>query len=101
YGPTRDLPSFPTRRSSDLLRGVLRACAAELPAREPEQGRGAAYGGSRDPRRSAPGDGMSEVATTPVTTVPVDERSLSGVREAARSEEHTSELQSLAYLVCR
>src|SRR2546423_9060570 len=30
-----------------------------------------------------------------------DDKVVAGVREHARSEEHTSELQSLAYLVCR
>src|SRR3989441_1976923 len=44
-----------------------------------------------------PGTAASESATptAPVTTI------ASRLSEPARSEEHTSELQSLAYLVCR
>src|SRR6266404_6500921 len=65
YGDHRDLPSFPTRRSSDpRTRDRQRDVAEHLPAR-----------GTVDQRRR--------------------------FQLHRRSEEHTSELQSLAYLVCR
>src|SRR5947209_16601827 len=69
----RDLDSFPTRRSSDLRLLPAGARGAAVP-------RGPAAGGQPDRR-------------------PV----LAGGRrpESARSEEHTSELQSRQYLVCR
>src|SRR5687767_15977182 len=59
-----DLPSFPTRRSSDLQE-----------AHGPQRPRG--HHSQREAHAAA------------------------GGRCAVRSEEHTSELQSLAYLVCR
>src|SRR5262249_62223110 len=61
----RDLPSFPTRRSSDL--------------------------GGSSARWSCPGAGRPPPARPPA----------SAATGAARSEEHTSELQSLTNLVCR
>src|SRR4051794_41623016 len=64
YGAHRDLPSFPTRRSSDLR-----------------------------PRPSAPGPGSPRTRALPP-------RAPAGTG-AARSEEHTSELQSPVHLVCR
>src|SRR5687767_15319590 len=81
-GHHRDLHSFPTRRSSDLAnRGRLDGSAGgEGPSRS---GRHADRPGAN--RRS--GDGTAGEG-------PDSSR-------AARSEEHTSELQSLAYLVCR
>src|SRR5205823_14799169 len=97
-GP-RALPSFPTRRSSDLAstgdpfaleiaaerrtpRFLVRTAGA-LALRHLEAQIGAAYP-QAELRSLAPGDDPA-VARPP-------ER---------RSEEHTSELQSLAYLVCR
>src|SRR5947209_15696641 len=65
-----DLPSFPTRRSSDLDWGAF-------PIRQPEVPRC----GVRRPRRR-----------------PV--RQWSCPADGERSEEHTSELQSRQYLVC-
>src|SRR5437870_8688896 len=62
YGALRDLPSFPTRRSSDLLP-------------------------LDDPKTYAL---LSEAKTFGVFQL-----------ESARSEEHTSELQSRGHLVCR
>src|SRR5215210_916003 len=65
FGDHRDLPSFPTRRSSDLAQFAFDA-ANPIPAG----------------RRSGGGAGI-------------------GHENRARSEEHTSELQSPMYLVCR
>src|SRR5205823_12666949 len=79
--PPRDLHSFPTRHSSDLVVREER----ELGAGRRERG--------------------------PVRRVPVGDRADVGAGRVDagvdhghppyRSEEHTSELQSLAYLVCR
>src|SRR5205814_5391743 len=83
------LPSFPTRRSSDLRR-------VAVPRRQPP----AAAGGGRagvalvplvPSRRWCP-DRLSHAARRP------GPRRQDG---GARSEEHTSELQSLRHLVCR
>src|SRR5205085_11429759 len=85
YGHHRDLHSFPTRRSSDLvryreMRGELELAALSHLAFHPD--RSAHHGNqpSRN-RQSEPGSSV-----------------LSGRR---RSEEHTSELQSQSNLVCR
>src|SRR5205823_15015103 len=77
YSPAHQaLHSFPTRRSSDLDAGI------EPDAIEPLRGRGEGAATLR-PRLCA--GGVVELC----------------VAAAVRSEEHTSELQSLAYLVCR
>src|SRR5205823_15128226 len=75
----RNLHSFPTRRSSDLRNpsGV----------RSTEAWNAATPSGSI---RSLSGECPTRSA-----------RALSAARNNTRSEEHTSELQSLAYLVCR
>src|SRR5690606_41381351 len=95
-GPSepRDSHSFPTRRSSDLIGkepdddgriGTGRAAVA----------RGAA-GARVDPRRAClPG---GHVAQHPVAA---GVGQAAGKPGAARSEEHTSELQSRENLVCR
>src|SRR5437762_9967150 len=67
YGAHRDLHSFPTRRSSDLMRSIC---------------------------------GSSLIAGNSSSTVRSSERRRS-MRRFVRSEEHTSELQSPMYLVCR
>src|SRR5205823_7818885 len=71
----RDLHSFPTRRSSDLAPGLCGAGKRELAHR----GVGAQL--AADSARIS-GDDVEHAFRD-------------------RSEEHTSELQSLAYLVCR
>src|SRR5205823_12843981 len=75
YGPHRHLHSFPTRRSSDLAAGRIGGPVAQHDLSV--LGQPLAH---RNPRGDALGDAMAG---------------------ADRSEEHTSELQSLAYLVCR
>src|SRR5205823_14677538 len=68
----RPLHSFPTRRSSDLVRPHRREAGRQaLDDRAESEDLGVGVGEDEDHGR------------------------------AARSEEHTSELQSLAYLVCR
>src|SRR5690606_41339022 len=81
YGAHPALPSFPTRRSSDLgraLAGQSRAALGDAPEDE-------ALGELRD------GAVVLEVQRCGVERV----------RVVARSEEHTSELQSRENLVCR
>src|SRR5262249_62413023 len=92
YPAHRDLHSFPTRRSSDL---VDRPCDRQPRTGGPES----AYGRSDESRKG---------------TRVLDTDSLRGLslcstlsnfggwpRAVGRSEEHTSELQSLTNLVCR
>src|SRR5690606_41792973 len=83
-GYPRDLPSFPTRRSSDL--GATRSGAAADAQRL----------NSFDPAVSLPGCPLPSVN---------DDAAKQGRRDQAwrdgRSEEHTSELQSRENLVCR
>src|SRR5205823_8762216 len=92
------LHSFPTRRSSDLgyLGQSAVAAAPAVPGAGVRGGRGAV------PEYERPHPHLDHV----------DDHARAGVADppgggprrhggAARSEEHTSELQSLAYLVCR
>src|SRR5205814_10375052 len=82
-GPPRDLHSFPTRRSSDLA-----MAAAVLQARR----------WSLDP-----GTCSCARPGCHTTSKRTNRRCCSAFRTAQcnRSEEHTSELQSLRHLVCR
>src|SRR5262245_63697580 len=78
YADPRDLPSFPTRRSSDLRREIRR-----LAADRRRRGRGCA------------------IITAPAAAPPPQGAPALGSWLGTRSEEHTSELQSLRHLVCR
>src|SRR5205823_14214611 len=91
YGAHRDLHSFPTRRSSDLG-GARRVsgssattkCPMQIaPARRRELPQSLSISACRRSGECAD-SGRAEAPET-----------------CLRSEEHTSELQSLAYLVCR
>src|SRR5262245_62335847 len=80
-GHPPDLPSFPTRRSSDLPAGTVhRAWTA---------------GGVRPLRRAQEGAGRARRPRAVLQAA----AQVEAVRP--RSEEHTSELQSLRHLVCR
>src|SRR5205823_9828568 len=89
------LHSFPTRRSSDLEPGAVHGVAvAEEPQAVLTVDLGVAAGG------------VLVLENDGVTPVPAQGYGPAGVEFAdqgrpLRSEEHTSELQSLAYLVCR
>src|SRR5205823_12433208 len=95
YVPPHTLPSFPTRRSSDLPRRRRRSADARS-AGKPDVARvraaaarpppDVAHAHRLDRRLRRSGRGRAAAART---------------RATSRSEEHTSELQSLAYLVCR
>src|SRR5205823_13167910 len=95
----RVLPSFPTRRSSDLVgRGSVRRVG---PIERRAVGHPIVVYQILD--RGVPAPGVKAVrAVVQAGMVAV---AATGQEEAAqdrfRSEEHTSELQSLAYLVCR
>src|SRR5262249_61203039 len=98
-GPLRYLHSFPTRRSSDL------SLASRSTAREPTscwRSAAAALFDSRSAARSVIASGCSPCALRGVHS-----GSLGAVTRLrfdnteTRSEEHTSELQSLTNLVCR
>src|SRR5690606_41758049 len=89
HGPPRDLPSFPTRRSSDLgttcfalFRGTVRAILHVLRGR-----------------------GWNSRTAAIIGTGRSAQRLLHSLRYQSwigmRSEEHTSELQSRENLVCR
>src|SRR5205823_12317067 len=88
----RDLHSFPTRRSSDLRVPSLplTSCLAN--------------GGFFVSLRASltPDLDRSRPASPPGMRAPSSSRGPARVHaSSSRSEEHTSELQSLAYLVCR
>src|SRR5205823_13344890 len=85
----RHLHSFPTRRSSDLALSSLRweRPQVELPTQ------------SRDAR--LPGALGACQIRRPLALALWPQLSRPRSRRSQRSEEHTSELQSLAYLVCR
>src|SRR5205823_12862178 len=80
------LHSFPTRRSSDLRPALLR-CVEEASDRTP---------------RPVVDRGVLRRWLPPLSVSPICRIETSGAQLGrSRSEEHTSELQSLAYLVCR
>src|SRR5688500_19790560 len=80
-GALRSLPSFPTRRSSDLARIVPQRPRGQVPLPRTPRPHQRPRDGPRRDRGHA--------------------RSVQPIRQAARSEEHTSELQSPCNLVCR
>src|SRR5437879_10976059 len=82
------LHSFPTRRSSDLRR--RNACG-----HQPEQRLG--YGNDLRVRRANVGGRLEEDLDDPEARI----GDALDVLDIVRSEEHTSELQSPMYLVCR
>src|SRR5205823_12624453 len=87
----RALHSFPTRRSSDLRRHAQPSTDPQFPAAVVAH----FHAGGAGPIRIEPDHSQP---------VPVDGSRTAidgGMPTGMRSEEHTSELQSLAYLVCR
>src|SRR5205823_14530429 len=95
YTAHRDLHSFPTRRSSDLGTTITTSASAQnvVGLVDPET-RDQAYltvyfPGTTDPQTATPVNLQPGVTASNVDFT------------VSRSEEHTSELQSLAYLVCR
>src|SRR5205823_9295704 len=99
YAALPDPHSFPTRRSSDLNPGAfgeLRRGQAILQGLRPRyRGRLDADGSVHDDLVRSPDASQRQSFQSEHLHAAV-----AGVRHV-RSEEHTSELQSLAYLVCR
>src|SRR5205814_10304548 len=101
YPPPPLHPSFPTRRSSDL---VLDTLAAMISGSELPPGRAAL-----EFARSYGGKEVATVVASNFLCGPIEAALTNGVLAHAdetddshsRSEEHTSELQSLRHLVCR
>src|SRR5205814_9483951 len=87
----RELHSFPTRRSSDLREdGRPTAARSVAPARARARQRG-------DRARRSPSRAPAPLPRTAAASTTSTARG----RPSRRSEEHTSELQSLRHLVCR
>src|SRR5205823_8903605 len=100
-GTNRALRSFPTLRSSDLadFLGDVERGQAVLEGKLP------APGGVHRPVRGLPWQGQDQKpghTHQPAGSVHANLLARGGVmrERVQRSEEHTSELQSLAYLVC-
>src|SRR5206468_12802233 len=92
----RDLPSFPTRRSSDL--GLpLELARKMLPLRS----RFHLHTYLHLRLHGALASGTQKQAAAPVFSKTRLQHLLRSLRDAVRSEEHTSELQSRSDLVCR
>src|SRR5689334_24296922 len=96
-GHHRDLHSFPTRRSSDLSSTSAPSRARCGPsARSASTGCTRWTGSARRRRRRT-----RRSPTTSARSPPRSTRSAGPSTSSARSEEHTSELQSQFHLVCR
>src|SRR5205823_14160996 len=90
YRRHRDLHSFPTRRSSDLSSSTLRLTTS-IPTPRPDNS--VSFSAVEKPGwKMSAHTWSSDSVSLPVIIL---------FSTAFRSEEHTSELQSLAYLVCR
>src|SRR5205823_14092893 len=92
YTLPRSLLSFPTRRSSDLPVSASHQILPEF--REYERLSTTVTNAYLVPRLGAYLAGLKRSVRDAVSPTPES-------RHPIRSEEHTSELQSLAYLVCR
>src|SRR5205823_12663155 len=97
----RYLHSFPTRRSSDLVREGIEQLEVDLVEAVTLVGVDAEDAPDLAHRRDRRVHHLDELAVALVRPLllerPIEHRPPAG----DRSEEHTSELQSLAYLVCR
>src|SRR5690606_40675806 len=92
YAPHRALPSFPTRRSSDLRRSALPATVLSGPVPH----------WSAAVRTAGSAIRLPAAGTAPVAAPYAWWLQYCSVRcRQYRSEEHTSELQSRENLVCR
>src|SRR5205814_6553921 len=98
--PPRALHSSPTRRSSDLRRTRLLASIDSLARRvessDPVQSMSAFYQRATQMVLSPEARKAFDLSQEPDNV-----KELYGPKNDARSEEHTSELQSLRHLVCR
>src|SRR5262245_64475150 len=87
---------FPVHNESFIIEQILRNYIAELAGRVPELEVIVAEDGSTDDTKVVLERLEGEL---PINLFMSDERK--GYQQAVRSEEHTSELQSLRHLVCR
>src|SRR5205823_11325539 len=87
------LHSFPTRRSSDLATGLLGLAWLRTGIRPAKR--------AWRPALMAPQNAAAIRTGSRASASAVFTRTASAPISIQRSEEHTSELQSLAYLVCR
>src|SRR5205823_12859562 len=94
------LSSFPTRRSSDLARDVETVELGQAQIEHDQVGLLRPGGGQRGFSVVRHDDRESRVLEV-VARELHDLRLVVDDHDLPRSEEHTSELQSLAYLVCR
>src|SRR5205823_13802759 len=98
--PSSHLHSFPTRRSSDLINSYRIFYQSDKAL--PPVGVNLNIFGSTIFDINAPSLLKYSIENNEIVHVARDSSPDSGERQfSARSEEHTSELQSLAYLVCR
>src|SRR5690606_39452924 len=95
---TRGLPSFPTRRSSDLTRHEAAKSNRYL-CHAPKSS--SKYGWARGWRPSTPTLSLGRERLLRVDSLSTKPRPVTLPRSVCRSEEHTSELQSRENLVCR
>src|SRR5205823_10858069 len=99
-GHPRDLHSFPTRRSSDLVLETWKI-SPDLPLRQSKRfGCRSAHRLDRAGRCLIDDRNCADGLILGSLEHPFDAYAHRGIR-ILRSEEHTSELQSLAYIVCR
>src|SRR5687767_15186817 len=96
YGDLRDLHSFPTRRSSDLAFDWLQFIGAEN-----KQGNITAEECNDITRKISLKSFESAYKVLIIWMPEYLTKNGNKLLKLLRSEEHTSELQSLAYLVCR
>src|SRR5439155_19265579 len=96
YSPTnnRDLHSFPTRRSSDL-RVIISAIDAPHANRMRSRHNNGRFSMNEHVKLPSDFEGLAKQVD------PLSRRGFFMTSSAARSEEHTSELQSRGHLVCR
>src|SRR5205823_14833125 len=92
------LPPFPTRRSSDLTSASASGAGRSIGSSAAPVADVRTLGAG--PAEAEQHDGPHPVRP-PGLGQPLDVGRGDGLEPVERSEEHTSELQSLAYLVCR
>src|SRR5205823_14741569 len=100
YGDPRDLHSFPTRRSSDLPATRRPFFTIRIITNSPTAN-AAARGALGESTMLLAGLIPRPYRSSREPTTASFCRSIRPGPTPSRSEEHTSELQSLAYLVCR
>src|SRR5205814_5285822 len=96
----RDLPSFPTRRSSDLIATPCPTRRSGSKSAFRKSAASARYGNLGAKSGDREGRSLSLVLLLDSPDLLLKQRDIAR-GQCERSEEHTSELQSLRHLVCR